>query len=187
MNIHGKKVTLRAPEPRDAAKLHLWANDPEIWQYLGGWHFPYASTSTDKWLANIDNNSQSGHVFAIDTADHGLVGTANLVSIDWKNKNAFHGMMLGDPAIRGQGYGLDTVMAMMRYAFDELGLQRLDSDIIATNTRSLNFYTTSCGWEVEGVRKNWFFRGGRHIDKTLIGITREAYQRLVADTNYWGS
>lgn len=187
MNIHGKKVILRSPEPRDAAQLHLWANDPEIWKHLGGWHFPYSSVSTGKWVDNIDNGSLSGHVFAIDTEEAGLIGTANLVSIDWKNRNAFHGMMLGDKDIRGKGYGLDTVMAVMRYAFDELGLARLDGDMIETNTRSIDFYIKSCGWEVEGVKKNWFYRNGRHLDKVVVGVTREAYQRLIATTNYWGS
>ena len=46
MNIKGRLVTLRAPEPADLPLLNKWANDPGIWENLGGWHFPYSTIST---------------------------------------------------------------------------------------------------------------------------------------------
>lgn len=51
---------------------------------------------------------------------------ATLRDIDWKNRKAHHGMKLANKERRGKGIGTDTVMAIMRYAFDELGLNRLD-------------------------------------------------------------
>jgi RimJ/RimL family protein N-acetyltransferase len=187
MNIYGKNVILRAPEMRDVELLHKWANDPEIWKFLGGWHFPYASSSTEKWIAGMNSNNQRDYVFSIDAPEVGLIGTANLLEIDWKNRHAYHGMMLGDKELRGKGFGLDTVMAIMRYAFDELGLARLDGGMIDSNTRSIGFYTKSCGWEIEGVKKNWFYRGGRYHDQVVVGITRERYYGLVEQTGYWNT
>ena len=32
-----------------------------------------------------------------------VIGTANLVDLDWKNSNAFHGMMLGPVEMRRKG------------------------------------------------------------------------------------
>lgn len=186
MNIKGKMVLLRAPERRDVELLHKWANDPEIWALLGGWHFPYASHSTERWVESLDGNNLKSHVFAIEGPDSRLIGTANLVNIDWRNRNAEHGITLGDKDVRGKGYGLDTVMAIMRYAFDHLGLERLDTDMIETNTRSINFYTKSCGWELEGRKKNWHFRNGRFLDKVIVGITRQQYAEHVERTGYWG-
>lgn len=49
--------------------------------------------------------------FSIETEEMGLIGTVNLVDIDWKNRNAFNGIMLGDKDSRGKGYALDAVMA----------------------------------------------------------------------------
>ena len=187
MNIHGKKVVLRAPEIQDAPLLHKWANDPEIWSNLGGWNFPYASFSTENWISKINNSSLTGHVFCIGAGDAGLIGTANIINIDWKNRNAFHGMMLGDKNTRGKGFGRDAVMAIMRYAFDELGLMRLDGDMIETNTQSINFYTNSCGWEIEGQKKKWFYRSGKYHDKIVVGITREKYYKFIEEKNYWQS
>lgn len=187
MHILGKKVILRAPELRDAERLNTWANDPEIWKLLGGWHFPYNGLSTERWITGLNNNSMTSHVFCIELPGHGVIGTANLVDIDWKNRHAEHGIMIGDTASRGKGLGMDTVMAVMRYAFDELNLVRLDSGMVGLNERSINFYTRTCGWEMEGRKKNWYYRAGRYYDKVMVGITRESYRELVANTRYWSS
>lgn len=187
MNIQGNVVVLRAIEESDLNDINMWSNSPELWKWLGGWHFPYSKANTEKWIKSINNNDQVNQIFAIDTEDNGLIGTANIVNIDWKNKNAFHGMMLGEKETRGKGYALDTVMAVMRYAFDELGLQRLDGDLIAYNEVSLRFYTEKCGWEIEGTKKNWFYRQGRFHDKIIVGITKEQYKLHCEKTKYWDS
>ncbi len=184
MHIKGKHVTLRAIEPDDLPLLHKWANDPEIWYGLGGWHFPGSLDYMQKWQDGLKADHLNQRL-AIDTEDLGMIGTANLVDIDWKNRNAFHGMMLGDKAIRGKGYGVDTVMAVMRYAFEELGLERLDGSMIEYNTASLKLYIGKCGWKEEGRQRNWYFRKNRYWDRILVGVTRGDYFDLMGQKNYW--
>ena len=184
MNIAGKQVVLRAIERGDLPALHEWANDPDIQYMLGGWHFPTSMADQEEWYSALSCNSLDQR-FAIVAGELGTIGTANLVSIDWKNRNAFHGLLLGDKEVRRKGYGLDAVMVLMRYAFDELQLARLDSDIIEYNDASLKFYTEKCGWAIEGRRTDWYFRRGRRWDKIVIGITRERYLEFADTTGYW--
>lgn len=82
-------------------------------------HSPGSMASTRQWFESLQN-SKLNQRFAIEAPDIILIGTANLVDIDWKNRNGFHGMMIGDKEIRGKGYDIDTMMAVMRYAFEEL-------------------------------------------------------------------
>lgn len=184
MNIIGKKVILKAIETEDLNCLNQWANDPEIQYWLGGWHFPTSFNDIQTWHNNLNTNSTNQR-FSIFTNDLGLIGTANLVEIDWKNKNAFHGMLLGNKEIRGKGYAVDTVMAIMRYAFEELGLQRLDGSMIEYNQASLKMYIEKCGWKVEGSKKQWYFRKNKFWDKIIVGITRDDYFNLIEENNYW--
>jgi|TARA_R100000479_G_scaffold33554_3_gene14196 RimJ/RimL family protein N-acetyltransferase len=184
MNIQGKKVLLRAVEEDDLSQLQNWANNPEIQNLLGGWHFPTNKNDQKKWFADLSVSSLHQR-FIIEVANHGMIGTANLVTIDWKNKNAFHGMLLGEKKFRGKGFGVDTVMAIMKFAFEELGLKRLDSTVIEYNEISLNLYCKKCGWKVEGRREKWYFRKNQYWDKILIGITRDAYFDLVSKNKYW--
>jgi RimJ/RimL family protein N-acetyltransferase len=184
MNIVGKQVLLRAIEMRDLELLHKWANDPEIWQLLDGWHFPSSMASQMKWFESLQAD-QLNQRFAIEVPDQGLIGTANLVNIDWKNNHAFHGMMLGEKRHRGKGYGTDTVMTIMRYAFEELHFERLDSTIIEYNDISRKLYCEKCGWREEGRLRNWYWRKNRYWDKIVIGITREDYFELIEKNHYW--
>lgn len=187
MNIKGKVVTLRAIEMEDLKLLSEWSNSPEIWHGLGGWHFPYSSLSTEQYIKNINNNNFQHQNFAIDTEEMGFIGTTNLVNIDWKNSNAYNGIMLGDKDSRGKGYAVDTLMTIMRYVFKELGLNRLDGEIIAYNERSIDFCTRKCGWVVEGRKKDWFYRNGDYHDKIIVGITHKQYDEHIAKINYWNN
>ena len=176
MMIKGKNVTLRAIESADVPLLHAWANDPEIQSNLDSWHFPAALRDIERWAGAFRNDSTAQR-FIIDTAEHGPIGLANLVNINWKDRNALHGMYLGQQA-RKRGYGTDTVMTIMRYAFEELGFERLDGTIIEYNQASYRLYIGKCGWVEEARKKNAYFRQGRYWAKIIMGITREDYTRL---------
>lgn len=172
-------------EERDLPLLHAWANDEALWANLGGWRFPSGFESTKAWFASL-RTDHLNHRFVIETKlDGAVIGTANLVDIDWKNRHALHGMVLGPVDLRGKGLGRDTVMAVMRYAFDELGLERLDGDIIECNEASYRLYVGKCGWREEGRQRRWHYRQGRFWDRIIVGVTRNDYTDLVASTAYW--
>ncbi|MBU2711166.1 GNAT family N-acetyltransferase [Zooshikella harenae] len=174
MNLVGNTIILRAIERNDLPLLHQWSNDPEIWHWLVGWHFPYTQHSINQWWETLHTNKER-FIFAIELKNKELVGTISLSDIDWKNRNAFHGLFVGNKTHRGQGIGFDALYTLMKFAFYELGLQRIDTDIIEYNESSLAFYTKKCGWHIEGQRKQWFYRQGQYWDKYLVGITRDQF------------
>ena len=173
MMIIGKLCLLRPLEFADLELLRVWSNNTETMSMLGGWHFP-VSQSEHEELFKSNLNDFLNRRFAIEV-DGNMIGTANLVQINWKDRNAFHGTMIGDKEYRGKGIGKEVVDLIMHYAFNELGLKRLDSDIISSNIRSLNLYTKKCGWEIEGRQKDWYFRNNTWHDRILVGITHEQY------------
>jgi len=184
MNIRGKVVTLRAIEESDLKLLHKWANDPGLQDTISVVHFPSSIDFHKTWFQNLKND-QLNQRLAIDAPEAGLIGISSIVDIDWRNNHAWHGVILGDVAIRGKGYGVDAVMATMRYAFEELHLERLDGQIIEFNTVSCSFYCSKLGWKEEGRRRNWYFRKGRYWDQIVVGITKQDYEQLIEKTQYW--
>jgi RimJ/RimL family protein N-acetyltransferase len=185
MNITGNIVTLRAIEEEDLVLLHKWANAPELQDLLGELHFPSSLNFHKSWFQKLQGD-QLNHRFAIDAPGVGLIGIASLMDMDWRNRHAFHGMMLGEENTRRKGYGTDTVMAVMRYAFDELNLERLNGGRIDYNKVSSLLYSGKLGWKEEGRRRNYYFRKGRYWDQIVTGILKEDYKQLIRDTNYWG-
>ena len=184
MNILGKKVLLRALERSDLPKLHKWSNDPEIWPLLHGWHYPYNQASTEDWIANLHTDTRNLRL-GIEVKDEGLIGTANILDINMKDGNAFHGMLIGEPDHKRMGYAKDSVMAVMRYCFEELRLHRLDGSMIEYNIPSLKLYLNKCGWQEEGRKSGWYFRNGKRHDRVIVGVTKENYHRLIKETCYW--
>ena len=94
-------------------------------------------------------------------------------------------MFLGEQSIRGKGYGIDTVMTIARFAFEELGLKRLDTTIISYNKSSIGVYAQKCGWKIEGVKETYYFRKNQWWDQLIVGITEDDYLQLIKENNYW--
>jgi RimJ/RimL family protein N-acetyltransferase len=184
MNIQGKKVTLRALERSDMAELRSYHNDPEIGFLLGGWSHPISSAQQDKWFDGQAFESQNLR-FAIDTSEDGFIGISTITNIDFKNRSAYHGIMIGKKNMQGHGYGRDAVMTTMKYAFEELGLHRLDGDIVEHNVPSYNLYVQKCGWKKEGVLREHAFRNNQYYDRILVGILKREYEELCSQNNYW--
>lgn len=183
MNISGKKVTLRAIEREDLTLMKEMMNSSEIERLVVGWAFPISDYQQNQWYeANIGNRTDLR--FIIETED-GAVGLTTLTDIDWKNRSAFHGIKLADRKDRSKGIGTDTVMAIMRYAFEELQLNRLDTAILHYNEASRHLYCNKCGWSMEGTKRKCIYKGGEYHDLHLVGILKEEYEELINRTNYW--
>ena len=185
MNIYGNRVILRAIEKKDCKMICEMFNDPEMEKSVVGWAFPISEFAQERWLDN-HYNDQSNLRFVIETKEDGAVGIATLTGIDWKNRHATHGIKLASNAQRGKGIGTDTVMAIMKYAFDELGLHRLESTRFATNTASKKLFE-KCGWLEEGIKKECVYKNGEYKDLVLIRILDSEYYDLIANINYWDS
>lgn len=184
MDVYGRIVRLRALEPEDMEKLRGYHNDPEVAALLAGWSFPISSPEQRRWYDSTASNKTSLRL-AIDVPGTGFVGISTLAPIDWKDRRAFHGIMIGEKELRGKGIGRDATMATMRYAFDELQLHRLDGEILEGHEASIRLWCGRCGWVREGTRRQHAYRSGRYLDRILVGITREEYQLLIVKTSYW--
>lgn len=183
MNIVGRKVILRAMTKFDMQMICDIFNDPEIEKLVVGWSFPISLDQQIKWFDNHMNDNNNFR-FVIETKEDGPVGIATLTNIDWKNRRATHGIKLLNKEKRSKGIGTDSVMAIMRYAFDELQLHRLDGSWFTDNVPSQNLYK-KCGWVEEGVRKDYVFKGGKYKDLVVVRILENEYRMLVEKNDYW--
>lgn len=183
MDIMGKKTRLRAMEKKDCEMVCGMFNDPGIESLVVGWAFPLSLYAQEKWFDNHFNDNKDFR-FVIETEEDGAVGIATLTDIDWKNRCATHGIKLAKKEYRSKGIGTDSVMAIMRYAFDELQLNRLDSAWLPENVVSRGMYM-KCGWIEEGTRRNYIYKNGKYNDLFIGGILASEYYELVQKNHYW--
>jgi RimJ/RimL family protein N-acetyltransferase len=185
VNINGKVLTLRAIEESDLELLQKWANDPVTQDGIGELHFPSSMDFHKSWFQNLKSDRLNQR-FVVDVPNVGIIGISSVMNIDWRNSHAWHGLVLGEGSHLGKGYGVDAIMATMRYVFEEMNLERLDGSMIEYNNASLATYCgNKIGWKEEGRRRNYYFRKGRYWDQILVGVTKQDYFNLIKRTKYW--
>lgn len=173
MNLKGNKVLLRAMELEDMDFLRNMINDEKMEHNVIGWSFPISKYEQERWFESQIQNKNN--VRFIIEAEGQAIGLATLTNIDWKNRKACHGIKLFSDDIKGKGYGTDTVIAIMKYAFEELQLNKIYSTILEENEISRKLYR-KCGWTEEGCLRKSIFKNNKYNNEIFVGILREEYE-----------
>lgn len=100
-----------------------------------------------------------------------------LHEINWINRNAVTGTLIGEKEHRGKGYGTDAKMLLLDFAFNALGLHKVCSRVFAFNGRSRR-YGEKCGYTVEGVLKEQHFHNGEFHDELVMAVFRRDWLPL---------
>jgi RimJ/RimL family protein N-acetyltransferase len=143
------------------------AGDPDIRR------FTYVPSEPDarfleRWLGRYELGWQNGSCagFAIRGADDGaMLGFAALVHLDLEHAQGEIGYML-DPAARGRGVATSAVALLTRWAFDELGLTRIELRIDTENTASARV-AERAGYRLDGVLRSLAFKDGLRTDTAV--------------------
>jgi RimJ/RimL family protein N-acetyltransferase len=173
MHIVGEQVILRAIERADLPSFLAWSNDPEIAVQLGEIHFPTSQSQHDRWFDRIDTDEKSIRLAVTDKSNR-LIGYSGFWGLNWRARHAEHAVVIGDSASRSAGFGSDVIWACAKHAFEQLDLQRLYCNILATNTVSLACYQ-SCGFQIEGTLRKHQFRNNSRVDQIVLGLLRSEF------------
>ncbi len=178
--MDGKLVRLRAYEKSDLDAVMKWINDEEVTELLGGemLGYPVSSLSEEKFIEAAASPSDKQKTFVIETlAERRYVGAISFNVIDWRNRSAGVGIVIGDKSVWGKGYGTDAMRILMRLGFDKMNLHRLWLHVFDYNQRAIASYE-KCGFKREGVlREDHFARGGYH-DTIVMGILESEYRAM---------
>lgn len=174
--LKGKRIYLRPIEEGDLSACQRWINDPDCRRYLIS-QLPMNASSEQSWLKSLNVSSNPSTIALAIVLKRGdrFIGNTELHRIDWLNRHAESGAMIGEAGFRDQGYGSEAKTLMLEYAFNSLGLHRISSSVFAKNLRSLA-YLKKAGYREEGVRRERFFRNGEWIDEILLGILAQDWR-----------
>ena len=123
---------------------------------------PLTVRAFEAYLARMQRNDHDG-LLVCRREDAAIVGVINLNSI---MRGSFLSASLGYYAglpYGGKGYMTGGLKATIRYAFDALGLHRLEANIQPSNTPSLNL-VRRCGFDNEGFSRKLLYIAGQWRD-----------------------
>jgi len=186
MNLVGKVVTLRPVEAEDLEMLRVLTNDPDFEKMIIGWSFPISKHDQQKWFENC-HNTMTEVRYIIETAEDGAVGMIGLKDINWKDGVATGGgMRIARKEIRTRGLATDAWMTLMRYAFEELRLNRVNGAALIYNEASQRV-CAKVGFKKEGVQRQAIYKDGAFHDVIMYGCLKYDYEELIANNHYWDS
>jgi RimJ/RimL family protein N-acetyltransferase len=149
--LHGKKVMLREYRKEDLEHIRKWVNDGETTHNLSDiFLFPHSVAQSEEFLNMMMSGKGEIRGFVIaDAKTEVYIGQLDLIKIDWKNRNARLGIVIGDKRKRGKGYGTEAIKLLQKFVFEEMNLNRLDLEVRDFNGAGQGCYK-NCGFVEEG-------------------------------------
>jgi len=172
--IEGKRVSLRAPEKQDQAEF--LALNRRSAAFNRGLASPPATP--EQFTAFLERaRTETNVCFLIcRPQDRAIMGTINLSQIFRGGfQSAYLGYQIGAD-FAGQGYMTEALALMLRYAFTELKLHRLEANIQPGNAPSIALVKRA-GFVKEGFSRRYLKICGRWRDHERWAILAEDWRR----------
>jgi RimJ/RimL family protein N-acetyltransferase len=167
----GPTVYLRPLEKADAPQIVPWLNHPDITRTLR----VYRPLNLQDEEEYIDRIRQSEHDIALGIvirATDRFIGIAGLHAIDYKNRQASFGIVIGEKEEWGKGYGTEATRLIVGYGFETQNLNRIWLQVYEFNQRGARTYE-KVGFFKEGVQRQDRYSEGRYWDTVMMAILRQ--------------
>lgn len=174
--LQGKRVRLRGISRDDLTRFWEFNNDLLV-ELAGGGDPPFPQ-SLARLQAEFDQDAAKGGrdrtVFAIE-ADGKCIGGCGLFPPEATARTAEMGIAIGDKEYWGKGYGRESVLLLLRYAFRHLNYRKVWLRVHARNERAARAYR-ACGFVEEGRQRAHVWSDGAYDDLILMGALREEWR-----------
>ena len=175
--LSGERVELRHLTEADAPALLAVFGDPEVMRF---WSSPPLAGlgAARSLIAEIDALFHRRELFQWGVCmrgGHEVLGTCTLYHVEADHRRADIGFALGR-ASWGQGLASDAVATLIGFAFEALGLHRLEADADPENVRSLRVMERQ-GFRREGYLRERWHHMGEVRDGVLMGLLRREWTR----------
>ncbi len=174
--IPGEKIRLRPIERDDLPRFVRWFGDPEVRRHLSI-YLPPSLAQEERWFERLQERLARNEdlVLAIETLEGVHIGNIGLHRINWKDRNAELGIAIGEKEYWDQGYGTDAIRTLLRVAFEEMNLHRVQLRVDIDNLRGIRCYE-KCGFQREGTLRDMVFREGAYHDQLIMSILRSEWE-----------
>lgn len=178
--IRGKDLYFRPLELKDADTCRCWINDPAVTPFLYAGRLPINNLEEVDWIEKI-TKSPTDVVLAIClVSDDRHIGNCGLHGIEWIDRRAEFGILIGEPDMWGKGLGLQATRLALAYAFDTLNLNRVELRVLQGNDRAHRCYEKA-GFLAEGRLRLKIYKAGNYFDEIAMAILRQDWTSDPAD------
>jgi RimJ/RimL family protein N-acetyltransferase len=176
--IEGKLVNLRAQEFEDKERNARWLNDVEVSRYLS-MRYQMSLAAEEQFMRDRTSKPMTfaDVSMGILTKDGQQIGNCGLHEASSENRSAWLGIMIGEKEYWSRGYGSDALLTLLRFAFEEMNLNRVHLSVFDFNARGMASYR-KCGFIEEGRMREAHYADGAYHDIVVMAILRDEFFAL---------
>lgn len=167
----GLGVTLRSLEPEHNVQAREWRNDIKIWSWCRQ-NTLISKLEQEKWYQSLLGNA-SIKMFSIYDAGENFVGVCGYTSIDSFNRRAEFSLYIA-PKYQKKGNAKAALVTLFSHGFLDLGFNCIWGETFADNPAFDMFM--KLGMTLEGLRRQFYFKGGKFIDCHIVSILRDEWK-----------
>ena len=171
--LKGERVTLRPADDSDPPRFIPWVADVEVTRYLGR-RTGMALYQEVDFFKKV-GESKNDVLWIIDFEGR-TVGAIGIHGINWQNALGTTGILIGDKTAWRKGVASEAMELRTRYAFRELNLRKLITEVFVDNAPSRRALEKA-GYRTVGVHKEHFFTGGKWHDVWIGEVLRSDWEK----------
>lgn len=174
VNYRGLKTVLRPVNvDRDLGEFVAMINNYKATRFTQI-ILPLTREQERRYLEGVSDDNTNVIFVVEDLETGGFIGAMGLHDINWTDRRATSGAILGKDKYWGKGYGSDAKMLLLYHAFYVLNLNRISSACIEFNERSAQ-YLCKTGYAQEGRSRQVYYREGKYWDQLIFGLLRQDF------------
>jgi diamine N-acetyltransferase len=178
INFAGEKVAL-GPRRRDLVPLYqAWLNDFEVTRTLAVSARPMTREQEEGWYERAGQREGEVGFTIYECATMRPVGNTGLHKIDLMHRTAEFGIMIGEKACWGKGYGTEATQLMLDYGFNALSLHSITLRVFSYHERGIRAYTRA-GFRVAGRWREAHQQAGQFHDVILMDCLASEFRSRV--------
>ena len=171
---------LREIEREDITIINNWRSSKELIEHLGA-PFRYINKEVDlEWFESYMRNRSNTVRCCILNGENQVIGLVSLTNIDRINQSAIFHIMIGDTRHRDKGVGYFATKDILKHAFYDLNLHRVELTVLQSNKRAIALYE-KVGFIKEGVKREGIYKNGQFANITFMAILKSEFREGVEE------
>lgn len=177
ITITGERVLL-GPLRRELVPLYQrWVNDLETMRTYDLLR-PITAEQAVDWYERESRNPDTLRFTIYERASGAPIGKTALYDVNYHQQRAAFGILIGEAAGRGKGYGTEVTRLMLDYAFTVVGLHNVMLEAAEFNVAGIRAYAKA-GFKECGRRREAYQVFGRRWDKVYMDCLATEFERSV--------
>lgn len=170
MVLEGRQVDLRPISYDDTDDIVRWRNRDTVRN-----NFIYRGAFTkevhENWMREKVEKKKVFQFIITEKKDNRKIGSVYLRDLDSANRKCEFGIFIGEEEYLGRGLGTEAARLILRFAFEELNMNKVFLRLLAENRRAFKSYL-KVGFREEGLSRQDVFVDGSFHDVIFMSMLR---------------